>query len=80
MSYIEVDVDQDNESFKRQKLNTADLSGQERFRDKIIFLYKVVDGASQSSYGLNVARLVGLDDSTLLLARKKSDMMKHLMA
>ena len=40
--------------------------------DEIVFLYKFIEGECPSSFGLNVARLAGIPDKVLLLAKKKS--------
>jgi DNA mismatch repair protein MutS len=40
------------------------------WNDEIIFLRKIVDGAADRSYGIQVARLAGLPDSIILRARQ----------
>ncbi|KAM9997894.1 hypothetical protein ACTFIY_007556 [Dictyostelium cf. discoideum] len=44
---------------------------------KVIFLYKLVKGAAQNSYGLNIARLAGLPMEIIADALKKSNQMKE---
>jgi DNA mismatch repair protein MutS len=39
-------------------------------RDEVVFLYKVVPGAAQKSYGLYVAKLAGLPDSVVERAKR----------
>jgi DNA mismatch repair ATPase MutS len=41
--------------------------------DRIDFLYKLVDGKAEKSFGLNVAQLVGLPKKLISAARVKSD-------
>jgi DNA mismatch repair protein MSH6 len=41
--------------------------------EKVVFLYKLEEGACSKSYGLNVARLAGLPSSVLERAQSKSD-------
>ncbi|KAJ1980615.1 Mismatch repair protein msh3 [Dimargaris xerosporica] len=41
-------------------------------QEDITFLYKVVKGVSQQSYGLQVARMAGLPDSIIQTARQKA--------
>jgi DNA mismatch repair protein MSH3 len=55
-----------------------DNLGQQSSLDSITFLYKVVKGAASSSYGLNVARLVGLDSEIIEIARAKACWMKSI--
>lgn len=42
----------------------------------VIFLYKLVDGVVSNSYGLNVARMVGIDPEIISKAREKADTMR----
>ncbi|KAJ1332154.1 hypothetical protein BSLG_008971 [Batrachochytrium salamandrivorans] len=44
---------------------------------QIVFLHKLVDGASLHSYGVNVARMAGLPRSVLVSASAKSAEMQH---
>jgi DNA mismatch repair protein MSH3 len=44
--------------------------------DNVTFLYEVADGVAHRSYGLNVARMVGLPESLLAVASKRSKMME----
>lgn len=48
------------------------FSEDEKGGDNVTFLYEVGDGMAHRSYGLNVARLAGLDASVISLARDKS--------
>ena len=41
-------------------------------QDKVMFLYKFIKGYSNSSFGLNVARMAGIQPSIMESARKKS--------
>jgi len=41
-------------------------------QDRVMFLYKFVKGACQSSFGMNVARMAGLPPSILTKAKIKS--------
>jgi DNA mismatch repair ATPase MutS len=45
--------------------------------EKISFLYKLVEGAAQRSYGLNVARLADLPNEILVEAKTKSREMEE---
>ena len=45
---------------------------EEHHKESIVFLYKVVKGIAGSSYGLNVARLAGIDDVVIGSASHKS--------
>jgi DNA mismatch repair protein MSH3 len=79
MSYIETNDSEDSHrDGKRQRLERTDDSevSIDKQYPKITFLYKAVQGAAASSYGLNVARLVGLDDAFLSFAREKSEYMR----
>jgi len=51
-----------------------DDSGTQRVRgdEDITFLYEIAEGVAHRSYGLNVARLAGLPDDVIDLAREKS--------
>ncbi|CDH49460.1 dna mismatch repair protein msh3 [Lichtheimia corymbifera JMRC:FSU:9682] len=40
--------------------------------DDVVFLYKLVEGTSLKSYGLNVARMAGLPDTVLKVAKVKA--------
>ncbi|KAJ2374319.1 Mismatch repair protein msh3, partial [Coemansia sp. RSA 2611] len=55
-------------SFLEQQPKSAD-SAEEAAIANITFLYKLADGASADSFGLNVARMAGLPVSLLLRAR-----------
>lgn len=39
-------------------------------QDKIIFLYKIMDGSIKNSYGLEVAKLAGINDEIIKYAKK----------
>lgn len=41
--------------------------------DKIIFMYKFVEGDCPKSFGLNVAKMAGLPEKVLNLARSQSN-------
>ena len=45
----------------------------ENHKESIIFLYKVVEGIAEKSYGLNVARLAGIDGAIIQKAFQKSE-------
>lgn len=45
---------------------------EEHHKEPIVFLYKVMKGIVGSSYGLNVARLAGIDDTIIVSASRKS--------
>jgi len=47
-------------------------------KNRITFMYKVAESAADSSYGLNVARLVGFDEQLMALASEKSEWMRKL--
>ncbi|KAJ9655158.1 Mismatch repair protein msh3 [Neophaeococcomyces mojaviensis] len=47
--------------------------------DDVTFLYEVGEGTAHRSYGLNVARLAGLDTSVIDLARAKSAELEQTM-
>ena len=48
------------------------MSSNEAEMEEVTFLYRLCDGSSQRSYGLNVARLAQLPDEVLALARQHS--------
>ncbi|EGC40238.1 hypothetical protein DICPUDRAFT_52102 [Dictyostelium purpureum] len=52
-------------------------SDSENFIPKVIFLYQLVQGAAQNSYGLNVANMAGLPNEILKIASIKSNEMKE---
>ena len=77
----------ENSLHKKRKLDSGiedideednDNPGKQSSLDPITFLYKVVKGAASSSYGLNVARLVGLDSEIIEIARAKACWMKSI--
>jgi DNA mismatch repair protein MSH3 len=83
MSYLEGDdVDCENDK-KRPRLDQSSADNEREAinpqSQKITFLFKAVQGAAKSSYGLNVARLVGLDDAFLRLAGAKSILMENVL-
>ena len=41
-------------------------------KDRVMFMYKFVKGCSESSFGINVARLAGLPDTIITRAKAKS--------
>ena len=43
--------------------------------DRIIFLYELIDGHVQKSFGLNVAKSVGISNSILRIAELKASQM-----
>lgn len=53
--------------------------GKEGEPPNVLFLFQAVEGASEGSYGLNVARLAGLDGDLLKLAEQKSEWMRKKM-
>ncbi|KAI3642675.1 hypothetical protein MP228_012230 [Amoeboaphelidium protococcarum] len=53
--------------------NGDDECGGELKRRDIVFLYKLIDGASASSHGLDVALMAGIPQQLVLNAKKKSD-------
>ena len=60
--------------FDEQELKNVHMrfSEDEAGSDNVTFLYEVGEGVAHRSYGLNVARLAGLDMSVIDLARDKS--------
>lgn len=52
------------------------------YKDKIIFLHKLIDGAADRSYGIEVARLAGIPEKAILRAKEilkvleKADLLK----
>ena len=44
--------------------------------DSVVLLYRAVDGPAEGSFGLNVARLAGLDEQFLNKARERSNWMR----
>ncbi|KAI9022317.1 muts domain V-domain-containing protein [Phycomyces nitens] len=46
----------------------------------VVFLYKLVQGVSKKSYGLNTARLAGLPKQILVKAKAKSDEMEKIIS
>ncbi len=42
-------------------------------KDKLIFLYKLIEGVCESSFGLNVARIAGLPLEIVKKAKIKSE-------
>ena len=40
-----------------------------KWNEEIIFLYKVVDGISEGSFGIHVANLAGIDEKIVLRAK-----------
>ncbi|KAJ1818882.1 Mismatch repair protein msh3 [Coemansia sp. RSA 2675] len=65
-------------SFLEQQPKSAD-SAEEAAIANITFLYKLADGASADSFGLNVARMAGLPVSLLLRARDRASWMRTEM-
>jgi DNA mismatch repair protein MSH6 len=43
--------------------------------DKVVFLYKLKDGRSQQSFGINVARVVKIPAAIIAMAHERSAMM-----
>ena len=41
-----------------------------KWNDEIIFLYKVIDGISEGSFGIHVANLAGIDDTIVIRAKE----------
>jgi DNA mismatch repair protein MSH3 len=63
------------DSFPDGELRNVHMSFTEE-DDNVTFLYEVADGVAHRSYGLNVARMVGLPESLLAEASKRSKMME----
>jgi DNA mismatch repair protein MSH3 len=63
------------DSFPDGELRNVHMSFTEE-NDNVTFLYEVADGVAHRSYGLNVARMVGLPESLLAVASKRSKMME----
>ncbi|KAJ2716793.1 Mismatch repair protein msh3 [Coemansia spiralis] len=61
-------------SFLERKPPAQDQSGDGIA--EVTFLYKLVDGASTDSFGLNVARIAGLPESLLRCARERAARMR----
>lgn len=55
------------EEFSESKDNNNDLP-----TEQVTFLYKLCDGSSPKSYGINVAKLAGIPDSVIQMALKQS--------
>jgi len=47
------------------------------WEDKVVFLYRVVDGAADHSYGIQVARLAGLPESVIERSRRILESLEH---
>lgn len=62
------------DGFLKNELKNVHMSfsEDEEGSDNVTFLYEVVEGVAHRSYGLNVARLAGLDGNVIDLARGKS--------
>jgi len=69
MGYIETD--------ENGNISDSNSASSDCCKRNVTFLYKAVQGAAGSSYGLNVARLVGLDNKLLQLAFEKAQWMKQ---
>ena len=54
----------------------ATKEGSNRDR-RIVFLYKVVDGVTPSSFGLNIARAAAIPDPVIQLASTQSEWLEH---
>ena len=52
--------------------SAAPSTSREAEMEEVTFLYRLCDGSSRRSYGLNVARLAQLPDEVLALARQHS--------
>ncbi|KAK6370366.1 Mismatch repair protein msh3 [Lithohypha guttulata] len=67
--------------FDNQELRNVHMkfSEDEEGGDNVTFLYEVGEGVAHRSYGLNVARLAGLDTSVIELARDKSSELEEEM-
>ncbi|KAJ2736456.1 Mismatch repair protein msh3 [Coemansia sp. BCRC 34962] len=65
-------------SFLELLPTSADNAGEAAISN-ITFLYKLADGASADSFGLNVARMAGLPASLLLRARDRASWMRTEM-
>jgi len=52
--------------FNEIKLKTLQIK---KWNEEIIFLYKVVDGISEGSFGIHVANLAGIDEKIVLRAK-----------
>ncbi|KAF5208817.1 MutS domain V family protein [Clavispora lusitaniae] len=69
------DVKNFHMAFVEKKRN----EGKESEWPEVIFLYKLVSGVVSNSYGLNVAKLAGIDDSIIQSAYNVSESMKRLI-
>ncbi len=68
-------------SFMADELKNVHMKFSEDFEgsDNVTFLYEVGEGIAHRSYGLNVARLAGLDGGVIEVARSKSSEMEEDM-
>ena len=63
------------EHLRRRQQSHAEASDDDFVPPKITFLYKLKQGVSPSSFGLNVARLAGIKAAILHVASRKSEEM-----
>ncbi|KAJ1960798.1 Mismatch repair protein msh3 [Dipsacomyces acuminosporus] len=59
-----------------EKAGTGDTDPSASVIKEITFLFKLVEGASKDSFGLNVARMAGLPTSLLMRAKERGDWMR----
>ena len=52
---------------------SGDSEGGSQEEDVLVFLYALTEGACPKSFGLNVARLAGLEQGIIHKARSKAD-------
>ena len=56
-----------SELYQQIKLKTMQIK---KWNDEIIFLYKVIDGISEGSFGIHVANLAGIENSIVFRAKE----------
>jgi DNA mismatch repair protein MutS len=49
----------------------------EEYKDRIIFMHKVIEGPANKSYGLQVAKLAGIPDNVITVAREQLRLLEN---
>lgn len=49
----------------------------EEYKDRIIFMHKVIEGPANKSYGLQVAKLAGIPDNVISVAKKQLQFLEN---
>lgn len=60
-------------------VDSPDSKTSETATEEITFLYKLSDGSSPKSYGINVAKLAGLPDDVIVIALQQSKLFEDKM-